>query len=125
MSVGSLGATFTRWAKAAQRTRRPWAERELRRLCPQIDSSHATLSSALGAPIAFTYQAERAVFLIRLLEKHRPKRIIELGSGASTIWFNLYARKRGAHVTSLEQSRTWRTAVRRAVQSYGLKLVTA
>jgi hypothetical protein len=46
-------------------------------------------------------------FLSLLLLSSRCQRILELGSGRSTITFAEYAKHRGAHFTSLETSRKW------------------
>ncbi len=43
-------------------------------------------------------------FILKILEQYRPKSIVELGSGDSSIWFASYAAKAGAEFVSFDQS---------------------
>ena len=72
---------------------RPWRNRQALRYIRSFDPR-------LPSPRIPTQGA----FILRLLEAHRPKSIVELGSGDSTIWFAAYAAKAGAEFTSFDQS---------------------
>lgn len=45
--------------------------------------------------------------ILKLLNKHKPKKILDLGSGYSTVMFALWAKDNDAEVISLEQSMAW------------------
>lgn len=47
------------------------------------------------------------VFISLLLHKLRPKKMLELGSGRSTIYLSEYAGKCGARLLSVDQNRRW------------------
>lgn len=119
VELGTMVAqgALTRCSKAVQAGSRRWADLQLRRFYPEIETGYSALAEGLGTPIKFTRQAERGVFLLNLMVRHKPSLIVELGSGASTIWFAAYARRHGARVVSLEQDPDWCQAVRRAVPS--------
>ena len=49
-----------------------------------------------------------AATVLTILEKTRPRLIVELGSGESTVWFAAYAAKHGAKVISFGENEDWR-----------------
>lgn len=61
------------------------------------------------------FQPYKLWCLVVLLEKHKPKNILEMGSGSSTTIFSNYADKNAAKVTTLETDGQWATLVRRHI----------
>lgn len=61
------------------------------------------------------FQRYKLWFLLELLNKHKPKNILELGSGSSTALLSDYADKNGAKITSLETDAGWATLVRKYI----------
>ena len=61
------------------------------------------------------FQKYKLWSLVKLLEKYKPKSILELGSGSSTTVFSDYADKYGACITSLETDKGWADLVRRHI----------
>lgn len=58
--------------------------------------------------------------ILKLLNKHKPKKILDLGSGYSTVLFGLWAKEHAAEVISLEQSQLYLAKTRKLLQQYGL-----
>ena len=58
----------------------------------------------------------KAIDLLTLLEQHKPKHLVELGSGRTTAVFAAYAAKHGAKLTVFEQDERWISAVKSAVR---------
>lgn len=88
--------------------------RRFRPLPPDLARAANGFFEALGEPPSKLVQPERARFLLRLLDRYRPRRIVELGSGVSTTWFSWWATKHGAEFYSLEQNPRWAAAVQSA-----------
>ena len=53
------------------------------------------------------FQAYKLWSLNKLLEKYKPKSILEFGSGSSTLVFAEYAKKNNAKVLSIDESEKW------------------
>lgn len=84
-----LASVLWRILKAIEAIKKPFARMELRRYDPRLPHTIYIL---------------RAVSVVRLLEKYKPKTIVELGSGESTGWFAAYAAKnQGVRVISVDQ----------------------
>lgn len=60
-----------------------------------------------GGGLAPRMQAYKLVSLNRLLEAKKPKSILELGSGSSTVVFGRYAARNNAKVVTIDESREW------------------
>lgn len=58
--------------------------------------------------------------ILKLLNKHKPKKILDLGSGYSTVLFGLWAKENGAEVISLEQSQLFLGKTRKLLAEYDL-----
>jgi hypothetical protein len=61
-----------------------------------------------------------AVELARFLERSRPQRILEIGSGLSTVVLGAYAVRRGASVVTLEHAWKYYQPVRQALGQFGM-----
>ena len=54
-----------------------------------------------------SYQPYKLWTLVQILEEQKPKKILEFGSGSSTMIFADYAAKNGAEVVSVESDEGW------------------
>lgn len=61
-----------------------------------------------------------AVELTRYLEIHRPRRILEIGSGLSTVVLGAYALRHGAEVVTLEHAWKFYQRTRQALAQFGM-----
>ncbi|QDO96319.1 hypothetical protein FNB15_03070 [Ferrovibrio terrae] len=75
-----------------------------------------TLDAAQGGGSGYYWKLQD---LIALLERHRPKSIIELGSGRTSCAFAAYAMRSGASYTSYEQDERWVASVNAALAHIG------
>lgn len=66
------------------------------------------------------WQYSRAIDLQLLLRRYRPKTIVEMGSGLSTVLFALYAQQRGAKLTTLEENPEWAAVTTKALRAAGV-----
>ena len=73
-----------------------------------------------NAPEAFSVDFVDQQNLHNLMGALRPKRVVEIGSGISTLMFNSLAQELGYHVTSLEGDPRWFEAVSTTLQSEGI-----
>jgi hypothetical protein len=64
-------------------------------------------------------QFDRLLDLAVLLRRYRPRHIVEMGSGLSTVVFARYAAKTGASLASFEESPDWIAITRRALAAAG------
>lgn len=87
-----IGSLVWRSYSLAARVARPIAVRGVARFDRRLP--------APGLPL-------KARAVIRLLERHRPRFVVELGAGQSTGWFAAYAAKSGARVLSFDQNAEW------------------
>ena len=58
--------------------------------------------------------------LVGHLDERRPKRILDIGSGCSTVFLAHYAARHGAHVVSLEHARPYHARTQRLLEAVGL-----
>lgn len=65
--------------------------------------------------------ADAILFLSDYIERERPKNILEIGSGSSTVWLGAFARMANAKVVSLEHDRTFAQKSQEMIESYGLQ----
>jgi len=63
-------------------------------------------------------QQYKLVSLHRLLTKHKPNTILELGTGSSSVIFANYAKKSGARVVHIDESKKWLNNTKRNVLDY-------
>ena len=68
----------------------------------------------------FSRQPYKGFDLIRLLRKHQPKKIIEMGSGTTTAVFVHFAKQTGAECISYEHSPVWADSANKALLASGL-----
>lgn len=71
-------------------------------------------------PSTWAIHAPLALHLYRTCERLRPKVILDVGSGMSTMVLALYASRYGATLVSLEHDQDWLAATRRALEAAGL-----
>lgn len=64
--------------------------------------------------------ADTLLFLSDYIGRVRPKRILEIGSGASTIWTGTFAKEVGASLVSLEHDGSYAEKTRSLIGQYGL-----
>lgn len=58
--------------------------------------------------------------LIALIEEHRPKRILELGSGTSTVWFGYLCRSYGAEIITVDHLEEYLELTRESLRMHHL-----
>ncbi|MBD3004877.1 glycosyltransferase [Streptomyces sp. 5-10] len=68
---------------------------------------------------AWALNLETGKAIVRELEARRPRRILEAGSGTSTVLFSQYADRYGAEVISLESSQEFRGRTRKLLDERG------
>lgn len=68
----------------------------------------------------FAIDSQALAHLIALVEERRPKRILELGSGTSTIWLGYLAQRFGSQVVTLDHLEGYLELTRTAVNRHGL-----
>lgn len=99
-----MGSAFWR----AYQIIRPWRERRalafINSYDPRIPSPRLPLKCA---------------FVIWLLEQHRPKLIVEFGTGQSTAWFASYAAKHGAKVLTIDQDARYQDEWAAVARTFG------
>lgn len=64
---------------------------------------------------------ELAVWITRCCEQRRPRAILEVGSGMSTVALALYAARHGARFVSLEHDKQWLDAISAKLDRMGLR----
>ncbi|WP_087485869.1 class I SAM-dependent methyltransferase [Brachybacterium massiliense] len=67
--------------------------------------------------------ADTILFLSDYIERERPKKILEVGSGSSSVWIGTFAERVGAQVVSLEHDRSFAQKTRELVETHGLQEV--
>lgn len=82
-----------------------------------------TAEQILDEPIwiGWSLGREGAKAILKLLDKHQPKLILDVGSGASTILFAAWAGENNARVVSLEHEKLYADATKKELKKYGLK----
>ncbi len=74
---------------------------------PGQEARFANIISLYDVEYKKRMQAYKLASLERVLEEHKPKSILELGSGSSTVVFAEYARKNNARLLSIEENEGW------------------
>ncbi|WP_172172239.1 O-methyltransferase [Brevibacterium sp. CT2-23B] len=85
-------------------------------LLDRVDSSEQRYPESGG----FAMNPDSLLLLSDLILRHRPKRILELGSGTSTIWTGTFARAVGAKVVSLEHLDRYRELTGQMIADFDL-----
>ncbi|WP_218221706.1 class I SAM-dependent methyltransferase [Nesterenkonia sp. Act20] len=88
----------------------------LLQLVPKVPNPPVGLPATGGSAM----DPEALLHLVALLEQTRPKMIVELGSGASTVWMGHIARQYGAKVISLDHLDKYLKLTQEAVARHGL-----
>lgn len=65
--------------------------------------------------------ADTLLFLSDYIEQERPQRILEIGSGSSTVWTGTFAKNAGAELVSLEHDADYVQKTRALVDEFGLQ----
>lgn len=103
-------AKLLRWANRGVRSIARWrARRWLARYDPRLPGCWEAFKKRVEGKV-YAFHPERARLILTMLERHRPKRVLELGAGTSTAWFAAYARKHAATVVSVDQHEGWLNA---------------
>lgn len=84
---------------------------------PRLSEAYRFVADSAGTKRH--HQPGRGWFILRLLERHRPRHVIELGSGQSTAAFAAYAKRHGATLVSFEQSLKWQELSNSAARMVG------
>lgn len=85
-------------------------------LMPRVD----TATRRFPASGWWALSADTLLFLSDYIERERPQNIVEIGSGASSIWVGSFASKVGAHLTSLEHDGKYARETQRMVEDFDL-----
>lgn len=70
----------------------------LLQLVSRVDFSSRRLPQSGG----FAMNPDGVLLLADMVQRHRPKRILELGSGSSTIWLGMFAKSLGTELISID-----------------------
>ncbi|MFN4164145.1 MAG: hypothetical protein ACK4GK_06195 [Ferrovibrio sp.] len=113
----SIVASYLKSRYSIWRTRRIHAlhRRQHEAAYAEIDTIIRRFHDAGG--LKHDFQAYKLFELSSLLSKHRPKKILELGSGTTTAVFSNYVRQdRGSSLTVIDESQHWLDNARRLAQ---------
>lgn len=88
----------------------------LLQLVPRVDTSEQRFPPSGW----WALPADTLLFLSDYIGRVRPKRILEIGSGASTIWTGTFAKQAGASLVSLEHDGSYAEKTRTLIDQYGL-----
>jgi hypothetical protein len=113
--VNPLAALLRSAKRRVYKNARRHARRWLAQYEPRLEECWREFKRISGQD--FPFHPERARLIIQELERSRPRRILELGSGTSTAWFASHARRHGATLVSVDQHQGWLDA---AMQSASL-----
>ena len=69
----------------------------------------------------FAIDAQALGHLVSLVEEHQPKRILELGSGTSTIWLGYLCRAYGGKLVSLDHLEKYLSLTKQAIERHQLE----
>lgn len=86
----------------------------------QIYSRFSELKLPMPSTGGFAIDAQALAHLIALVEEREPKRILELGSGTSTIWLGYLAKRYGGKVVTLDHLEEYLNLTRTAVTRHDL-----
>lgn len=85
-------------------------------LLPRFSETKLPMPSTGG----FAIDSQALAHLVALVEEHRPRKILELGSGTSTIWLGYLCRSIGAQLVTLDHLGEYLTLTRSAVDRHHL-----
>lgn len=88
----------------------------LMQLSGRVDSSHRRLPLSGG----FAMNAEGLLWLTDLLQDHQPRKVLEVGSGASTSWMGEFVRRHGGKIVSVDHLEEYAAQTRHEVEGRGL-----
>ncbi|MFC0247236.1 class I SAM-dependent methyltransferase [Citricoccus parietis] len=88
----------------------------LMQLSGRVDSSHHRLPLSGG----FAMNAEGLLWLTDLLQDHQPRKVLEVGSGASTSWMGEFVRRHGGKIVSVDHLEEYAAQTRHEVEARGL-----
>lgn len=86
----------------------------------QIYARFPELKLPMPSTGGFAIDAQALGHLISLVEERRPRKILELGSGTSTIWFGYLSQRFDGEVVSLDHLEEYLTRTRTAVDRHHL-----
>lgn len=86
----------------------------------QIYARFPELKLPMPSTGGFAIDAQALGHLISLVEERRPRRILELGSGSSTIWFGYLTKLLGGQVVTLDHLDDYLARTQTAVERHGL-----
>lgn len=95
-----------------------WAYVYTRLRTPALMRAYRSVAETGGK--GATQQPYKGYDLLRILRCHRPRRILELGSGTTTAVFAYYAKHHGATLISYEHSSEWAKSTNRSLVASGL-----
>lgn len=86
----------------------------------QIYARFKDLKLAMPSTGGFAIDSQALGHLLSLVEERRPKKILELGSGASTIWLGYLCQSFGGELVTLDHLEGYLDLTRTAVDRHGL-----
>src|SRR5699024_6205105 len=86
----------------------------------QIYARFKELKLAMPSTGGFAIDSQALGHLLSLVEERRPKKILELGSGASTIWLGYLCQSFGGELVTLDHLEGYLDLTRTAVDRHGL-----
>jgi predicted O-methyltransferase YrrM len=89
----------------------------LLQLLPRVDTSGPRFPMSGG----WAMDAEGLLALSDLIDAHRPQKVLEIGSGASTSWMGTFVQRHGGSIVSLEHQRVYAEKTARAAAALGLQ----
>jgi len=84
-------------------------------LLPRIDAS-----APLPAPGGWAAEASTLLHLSDLIQRHRPRLVVECGSGTSTVWLGHVLRGTGGRLVALEHDGGYAEQTREQLRAHGL-----
>jgi predicted O-methyltransferase YrrM len=89
----------------------------LLQLTARVDTANRRFPASGG----WAMDAEGLLLLSDLITAHRPRRILEVGSGVSSCWMGEFARRHGGTVVTLEHQQEYAEKTRRSLGELGLQ----
>ena len=86
----------------------------------QIYTRFKDLKLAMPSTGGFAIDSQALGHLLSLVEERRPKKILELGSGASTVWLGYLCQSFGGQLVTLDHLPEYLDLTRTAVERHGL-----
>lgn len=120
--VKSLGTDFQNISRSTSRHITSTVRDSTRQIeaFAQIYSRFPETKLPMPSTGGFAIDSQALAHLIALVEDRRPKRILELGSGTSTIWLGYLAQRLGGQVVTLDHLEGYLELTQTAVNRHGL-----